>query len=359
MLSPNNIPALKNRAAARFIIATAAEDRAKLEREPIFRRLREEIAVEFLPNEESDPPVHKYVRMSRGHALLADRAFRDKAIAINVNPDSVYPDGCIAEAQRLAEAGKHVVLCAAVRFDMDGVERELAARGLLEPGWPFTLPMRDAVAIGLRNFHSETRASCWTARNFGRLIEDHHRKHFLTCCYWEVPGEDGAIIITHNWSPFVVNYGILGAHDTSALDGRALDGTYIFENFPKYTDSIEVVTDSDSLFLLGLTPRDEMIPPNDWRWWRSLPILGAWSRGYILNRTVFDPGIDRYRRAIYATPVRWHARDLNARWAATEELARRTIEEYVKKEVDLDDTDPSLRDTLRRRWLRAIRPMMF
>lgn len=345
LLAPGNIPALRDKSSARLLIATTEDDWRKLNDESIFQAIAKEIVVEFLFNPPGDPPVHKYVRMSRGHAMLAERCFRDKAIAININPDSIYPDGCIAEAQRLATGGAHVILCVAVRFEMDGVERELSARGLLQPGRPLCLPMRDAVKIGLHNLHAETKASNWTADNFGALNwELHERKYFLTCCYWEIPGEDGIIIITHNWAPFLVDYGVLGAHDTSALDGRNLDGTYIFENFPKFTNSIKVVTDSDSLFLLGLTPAAEVVPANRKFPWRTTSRLGEWARGYVLSHTVFDPGIDQYRRSIYQRPVRWHSKDINVQWQPIEVLASRIIKKYAARDARLPlHDDPPLR----------------
>lgn len=356
LLASHNVPALRGK-RAKFLIATTTEDWHQLEKEAVFRTLRENIDVEFLPNEEANPPLHKYVRMSRGHALLAERCFRDKAIAININPDSIYPDGSITEAVRLCENGKDVVLCAAVRFDMEGVEQELAERGFLAKVPHLTLPVRDAVTIGLHNLHSETQASSWTARNFGRLNAAHAREHFLTCCYWEVPSEDGVIIITHNWSPFLVNYGVLGSHNTSALDGRALDGTYIFENFPQYTDSIHIIRDSDTLFLLGLTPREEMRPPDDRRWWKELTPLREWTRGYILNRTVFDPGIDDHRRRMYRVQVRWHARDFNQYWNPVERVAQRTIDKYVTH--DLDKQGVRLGEIGRFLALKLLRPLIF
>ncbi len=357
LLAPGNIPALGGRSNARFLIATTAYDWEKLQHEPIFQTLRDRIEVEFLPNEESVPPIHKYVRMSRGHAMLADRCFRDKAIAININPDSVYPDGCIAEAQRLSERGKHVILCVAVRFEMEGVEKELAARGMLQRGQPFSLSMREATVIGLRNLHPETRASGWIEVNFGRLSSEHHRLHFLTCCYWEVPGEDGCIIITHNWSPFLVNYAILGHHDTTALDGRALDGNYIFENFPRYTNSIEVIQDSDSIFLLGLTPHDEMMPAVDRRWWRSAPVIGECTRGYILNQTIFDPGVDEYRRRTYRMPVRFHGRDFGPAWNPVERKVEGLLHEYAA--VDLLGPGEKTLSRWHRLWFRVLRPLMW
>ena len=354
LLSERNIPFLKDR-KTKFLIATTAEDWKYLEGKPIFRTLRKHINVEFVPNEDTAPPLHKYIRMSRGHAMLAERCFQDKAVAININPDSLYPDGSIAEAIRLQKAGKDVILCAAVRFDMEGVEHELSSRGLIESAKPLNLTMRAATAIGLRNFHPETRASNWTAENFGRLHRSHQRKHFLTCCYWEAPAKDGVVIITHNWSPFMVNYGALGTHDTNALDGRALDGNYIFENFSSDTHSIHVVDDSDSLFLLGLTPHDEMRPPQDRKWWKNCSLTSEWTRGYILNRTVFDSAVDEPRRRIYRMPVRWHGHDINDSWKPVEAEVKRLIDEYVTHDLDL--TRPSPR--YRRLTLLLLRPLMF
>jgi hypothetical protein len=354
LLAPGNISALTRKSAARFLIATTAEDRVKLKKEPIFAALAKEITVEFLANEAPQPPVHKYIRMSRGHAMLADRCFHDKAIAININPDSIYPDGSVAEAQRLAVAGADVVLCAAVRFEMEGVEAELAARGLLRRGSILRLPVREAVEIGLRNLHAETRASNWMAANFGALAIEHEDKFFLTCCYWEVPGYDGMLIITHNWAPFLVNYAALGTHDKNALDGRNLDGPYIFENFPKYTDAIHVVTDSDSLFLLGLTPRDEMRPEPRLFPWRGPGVLGEWARGYVLSRTVFDPRIDSYRRKIYRTPIRWHSHDYNEHWRPVEGEVDRLIREYVYADARILPQHPTRNEIWRWFWYRWV-----
>ncbi len=359
LLAPGNIPSLAHRERCKFLICSPAADWQALQHKPSFQRLREHIEVVFVQNEEAHAGEHKYVRMSRGHALLTQKCFEDGAIAININPDSIYPDGSIAEAQRLAKAGAYVVLCTAIRFEMEGVEAELVARGLLRPGQSLALPKREAVEIGLRHLHSESRAANWAARNFGRLNPAHGRRHFLTCCFWEVPGEDGVIIITHNWAPFMINYTRLKQHDVSTLDGRALDGNYIFENFSDdgIGTQIHVVEDSDSLFMLGLTPRDEMAPPNDYRWWRSWPVIGRWSRGYILNRTVFDPGIDRLRRKIYLLPVRWHSRDLTPGRKPVESQVNRLLERYVSADLERDPTGaPS--SLMERGWRRIARSLV-
>src|SRR6185312_10058555 len=196
----------------------------------------------------------------------------------------------------------------------------------------------------------------WTAANFGRLHPWHARGRFLTCCHWEVPGEDGLILVTHNWTPFVMDFTKLRHHSVAALDGRAIDGDYLYENFSDegIGSRIHVIEDSDSLFLLGLTPVDEMVPRQDSAWWLSWPPLSEWSRGYILNRTVFDPGIDRLRRKIYHIPVRWHAGDITPRWQASDQEVKRLLSKYAT--VDFDRDAPALGVSFRERfWRRLLR----
>jgi hypothetical protein len=333
LLAPNNIPGMRARKSSRFLFCAPRRDWAYLQSQPIFQQLERYIAVELIENDEAHPSEHKYIRMSRGHALLTERCFQDQAFAININPDSIYPDGSVSEAQRLAASGKNVVLCTAIRFDLEGVEQELCALGRMQSSRPIVVSKREAVSIGLRNLHPESQASEWEASNFGRLHRDHGRRHFLTCCLWKTRNSDAAVIITHNWSPFLIDFAALEKHDASALDGRALDGNYVSDNFSSdgIGDRIHVVDDSDSLFLLGLTPRGEMVPPADHFWWKSAPVVGSWTRGYILNQTVFDPGIDELRRRIYTVPVEWHARDRSPQLEQLKRFAVGVITQYVTR----------------------------
>jgi hypothetical protein len=324
LLAPNNIPGMRAKNSSRFLFCAPRRDWEYLQLHPIFQQVERYIAAELIENDEAHPGEHKYKRMSRGHALLTERCFQDQAFAININPDSIYPDGSISEVQRLAASGRKVVLCTAIRFGLEGVERELRALGRMHASQPIVVSKREAVSIGLHNLHPESQASDWKASNFGRLHPDHGRRHFLTCCLWKTRKSDSAVIITHNWSPFLIDFSALEKHDISALDGRALDGNYVFDNFSSdgIGERIHVVDDSDSLFLLGLTPCAEMTPPVDHFWWKSAPIVGAWTKGYILNQTVFDPGIDELRRRIYTAPVEWHAHDPSRE---LERLKRRAV----------------------------------
>jgi hypothetical protein len=359
LLAPGNIPALRYPRDAKFLIVTTKADWEALRAEPIYAHLREQIDVEFIWGCEESPFHHKYLRMARGHRILAEACFEDRAIGINLAADSVFADGCVAEAQRLAlDEGHDVVLCPAIRFDMEGVEGELERAGLLVENQAFSLKMRDAVALGLRHLHPESLASDWQAPNFARLHREHQRRYLLTCCFWRVPGEDGLCIVTHNWAPFVVNYAALGAHDSSTLDGRAIDGEYIFRNFPQYTRAIHVVTDSDSLFLLGLTPRAEMVPRQGAVWFARLGPLGAAIRGLVLRGTALDPAVDEYRRALYATYARWHVHDLNRNWDPVEAKIRQIVDKFVVADRLGAQSGPLERMWLRGLWRGVVRPFM-
>ena len=360
LLAPGNLPSLRHRTDARFIIATTKEDFRALCDEALFAQLREHIEVEVVWGSQQGSPTHKYRRMAHGLRMLADACFEDKAFAISIPPDSLFPDGCVAEAQRLALDEHHdVVLCPAIRFDMDGIDDELTRAGLLAQAKIISIPMRQAVALGLRHLHPESLASNWEAPNFARLHSDHQRRRFLTCCFWRVPGEEGLCIVTHNWSPFVVNYAALGEHDSSMLDGQAIDGEYIFRNFPQYTGAIHVVRDSDSLFLLGLTPRAEMAPAMDRAWFTRIGRLGNAIKGLILSGTVLDKGVDEYRRRLYTLYARWHARDLNGNWQAVERDIRSIIKTYVVPNAALLGGERKLTSiAMRGLWHGLVRPFV-
>jgi hypothetical protein len=360
LLAPGNLPSLRHKGDARFIVVTTKEDLHALQKERVFAQLREHIEVEVLWGDDEGAAVHKYRRMAQGLRMLADACFEDKAFAVSIPPDSLFPDGCVAEAQRLALDERHdVVLCPAIRFDMDGIEAELSRAGALAPGRTLAISMREAVALGLRHLHPESLAADWNAPNFARLHRDHERRYFLTCCYWRVPGEDGLCIVTHNWSPFVVNYAALGSHDSSMLDGQAIDGEYIFRNFPAYTDAIHVVRDSDRLFLLGLTPRAEMAPSNERAWFTRLGGLGEAIKGLVLSGTVLDKGVDEYRRMLYTQYARWHAHDLNDSWMPVERDVRRIIDTYVVPSAGELGARQGLRSIgLRSLWHGLVRPLI-
>jgi hypothetical protein len=334
LLSPNNIPSLKKLGDCRFLICTTKKDWNALQRELLFQHLTQLIEPQFIWLPAASANQFKYHRMSLGHNLLTTACFNAGAAAIYISSDAVIPDGCIAEAERFIEEGKRVVLCTAIRFEMEGVENELVARGIRKPNKPLTITRREAVQIGLRNVHSESRAGNWEAPFFGELNAAHRQNQFPTCCYWSVPKEEGIVIFTHNWAPFVINFSGLSEHDTTSFERWAIDGDYIYRNFKTAKrDDIYVVEDSDKIIILGLTPRSEMVTPTPNYFWQRWPTVGFWSKGFILNRALFGPHIDALRQRIYCIPVRWHSRDLSVAWAAAEARAQSILDEFKRRDL--------------------------
>ena len=327
LLAPNNIPAIDNLDACKFLISTTKEDWNALQKEPLFKKLKKIISVHHLSNEAPEEAEHKYARMSRGHKSLLEKCFKDRACAIYLACATLFPDGSVQAAQELVRQGKKVVLCTAIRFNLDGIDQELRERGLFVDGQPLILSRREASYIGLRNFHPESEAGRFEAGNFGALHQSHGRRDFATCCWFDVKDEDGIIIYTHNWAPFSINFSAIEKHDTTVLDVWAVDGDYIHKNFPsaQIGDDIYVVTDSDEIILLGMTPGDEMVPPSEPESIKTLPIIGYWVRGCIINHVYYDKWVDPLRRSIYPTPVIWHANDINQRYILERRRSKKII----------------------------------
>ncbi len=339
LLAPGNAPALDDLPRARFLIATTREDWDALFENPNFRQLAALVKPELLEFPPESAALHKYFRMSLGHKMLTQACFHARAVGINLNPDTLVPDGCLAEAQRIVKGGCKVVMCTAVRFDLDAIEAELRVRGRLADDRPAVVSRREAVEIGLRNFHSETRAGNWDAAHFGELGAMHGKNHYPICCYWQVPQARGVYILTHNWAPFAINYARFERHNTETFAQWTLDGDYIFANLGEAAEigrDVHVVTDSDSIFLLGMTPADDERCPAPFYWWKSLPVLGRWAKGFLLNRVVYDyRGVDPLRRRIYPLGARWHQGDLDEAWAPVLRRAGAIVRDYLERDLDV------------------------
>jgi len=334
LLAPGNAPAITDKENARLVICTSREDWDKINEDSRFQLLSRLISPHFV--DIGDRYWHwKYHKMAHGHRLAIRFAYEARAAGIHLNPDTLFPDGCIRAAERYLRAGYDLVLCHAVRFDMEGVVAEVEKAGYLASDGSIIVPMREAAGIGVRNLHSETLAGNFDARNFGELHPQHTQTHFPICVYFEVPDEDGIVMYGHNWAPFVMNYDALEEHDDSSFEHWTIDGSYVFDNFDRrgLWKNITVVTDSDDLFLLGMTPRDEMALQFDWRWWKGRSWFGEWNKGYLINRVFYVRWLEEFRRDLYPVYGLWHGRELNAKWDPVLERSTSTVAKYIEKDL--------------------------
>lgn len=307
LLSPGNIPALNPERKSKFLIVTTKHDWVALQSNEIFNQLKRYVEPVWLEMPFPGPGESKMLVMSEGHRLVSIRAFDDGAYGVFTTPDLVLSDGSVAAMERLAEAGKKVVLSVAIRFAQETLLDEMEREGYLKSGQPLVLPSRDLMRMALQHLHTETLRYEFDAPCFADQP---------ISVYWWVPGGDGVVIHSFSWAPLLVDYAVLHAHDTSTFKEWTLDGDYIFRNFPDPQD-VYVVTDSDEILLVSFTkeadlhfelnPRATIMPG----WVLKLAKLGRIQA--LRGSRVMDP----LKRQIFSLPVFLHSGEISPAWTVT------------------------------------------
>ena len=305
LLSPNNIPVLNPARKSKFLIVTTRKDWEALQLEPLFLQMQRYVEPVWFEMAFPHERESKMLVMSQGHKQVTMRAFADRAYGIFVTPDLVLSDGSVAAMERLAEAGKKVVLSVAIRFAQETLLAEMEREGYLKPGQPLVLPARDLMRMALQHLHTETLRYEFDAPYFADQP---------ISVYWQVPGGGGIIIYSFSWAPLLVDYSTLGDHDASTFDEWTMDGDYIYRNFPDPND-VYVSRDSDELVLVSFTKEADLhfdlaVDPRR-RWWNRFAAPAKSQR----IRDLKDSSImDSLKGAIFSEPVYLHSADITPAW---------------------------------------------
>ncbi len=318
LLSPGNIPALNPERKSKFLIVTTRSDWDALQSNGIFNQLKRYVEPVWFEMPFPGPDELKMLVMSQGHRLAVTKAFEDRAYGVFVTPDLVLSDGSVAAMERLAEAGKKVVLSVAIRFGQEILLEEMQREGYLTPGMPLVLPPRDLMRMALRNLHTETLRYEFDAPYFADQP---------ISVYWRVPDGDGLIIHSFSWAPLVVDYEALHHHDTSTFDEWTMDGDYIYRNFPDPQD-VYVVTDSDEIVLVSFTKEADLhfdLHYDLRRVYRKRfeAICKVGRIRSLWKSSIMDP----LKRSIFPQPVYLHSNDISGAW----ETRRKETDQVVSK----------------------------
>jgi len=313
LLSPRNIPALGNGSANRFIVCTTIEDWDALRQTAEYQLLSGVIEPLFIEIPPPEPEANKYLVMSAGHRLAAERAFRDGAYGVFLTPDLVLSDGSVMELRRRAEDGAKVVLVAAIRFTSEGCLPALEELRDPNAEAPLTLPARTLMAIALRNLHPETLRYDWDANSFAALPFS---------VFWRVAGGHDILLHSFSWAPLLIDYTALASHDVTTFENWTLDGDYVYRNFPDQ-NQVHVITDSDEIALVSFTGMDDMPGPAsdhhaDGNRYIKWPVIGRLHRIWRLHFIYHGGGMDELKQRIFRIGVRLHADDPSPAWQATE-----------------------------------------
>ena len=305
LLSPNNIPALNPARKSKFLIVTTRADWDALQSEDLFQQMKRYVEPVWFEMPFPRGSELKMLVMSKGHKQVTMRAFADRAYGIFVTPDMVLSDGSVAAMERLAEAGKKVVLSVAIRFAQETLLEEMERGGYLKYGQPLVLPARDLMRMALQHLHTETLRYEFDAPYFSDMP---------ISVYWWVPDGQGMIIYSFSWAPLLVDYAALGSHDASTFDEWTLDGDYIHRNFPDPND-VYVSRDSDELVLVSFTKETELhfdltVDTRRW-WWNRFAVPAKAQRiRELKDSSIMDP----LKGSIFPQPVYLHSADLTPAW---------------------------------------------
>lgn len=329
LMSPNNVPAIRNKRDARFLIATTQDDWDAMQTEPIFIAAREHIGIELVRH---DVPGYvgndtKMMVMSQGHKLLAQRMFEARAHGVIAYPDVIFADGAVKRIEQLAMSGYKVVLCIAVRFANEGLIDELKSGGFVERGKPLIIAAAELARLTLRHLHSEV-----VRLEFEAEFDDQAACSF----FWVVaPGRDVLFQCT-NWAPILIDYGSLHSHDDSTFDKWTLDGDYVARNFTNTSD-IYVVRDTSELFLSGFTAEAKV----SYRTIRILPyrfaplrrfLKAARAHEYMGAYNVLDP----VKREGFRVPIRMRGGTASeAEWRDAEARGAKLVHDVIEPNLAL------------------------
>lgn len=327
LMSPNNIPAIAAMEGNKFLFCTTSEDWNAITQTSIFLNLQRYIEPYFIEIPAAPDGKSGCEHMGVGHKLAAQMAFQDKACGVFLTPDLMVSDGTVLTLQQCARAGYKVVLTAALRFGEEPLFENLHALGIVskapqhsDAGLPLVISGRQMVRAGIKSFHSQTMRYEWASPYFSS---------FPCACWWRVPGdEEGIVLHSLSWAPFLCDYSAVAVHDTSVFDEWTLDGDYVYENF-KDTEDIYIVRDSDEMMLISWAPladRPQSTVPNPIK---RLSVIGNWLKGGILRAVLLSGVFDVLKQRIFFLPVRWHTKDVTSVWDETELNAQNVLRQYL------------------------------
>lgn len=313
-LAPGNLPSLSTRSRSKFLIATTRDDWDHMTASPIFRELERYVDPVFLEIPPCPPNLSGCEHMGVGHQAACKIAHDEKAYGVVFTPDSMISDGTIANLQKHALNGIELVWVSALRFAEESFLGHLKAFGIIPKEScatsckPIVISGRDMVLAGINGLHTETLTYEWDACYFPYLP---------SAAWWRVPGENGMVVHSLSWAPFLMDFAAVKSHDTSCLETWTIDGDYVFKNLGK-NPKIHVVQDSDEMFYSSWAPYDDRPARMAPRYTHRFGWINALQKAMEFNSSFYSPVFDPLKRRMFLLPVRWHANPINVRWRAVE-----------------------------------------
>jgi hypothetical protein len=323
LLSPRNIPSLRDVRPVRFLFATTSRDWDLISNTAIFRELEkyaEPVFLELPPK--GDRPY--WLQSIVGHKMCCEMIVRDGAYRIFTSPDALYSDGFLARLHEVALDGAQAVLAVVsplTRSDL--FFKALADMGLLpatsarDSGIPITILARQTVGLAMRAMHGLSRVNEWDASYFWG---------YAATPWWRIPGSEDAVISGNLWDLLLVDYSATN-YDGSILDVRGFDGDFIMHTVSKL-ETIYFVRDSDELHIVS---------------WASLPEppshrhrFSNFFKGVAFRISAYRPVFNAFQRETLFMPTLVHSCPLGEETDTTEQKALQTMAMWLDTPVEIE-----------------------
>lgn len=311
LLAPNNIPVLKDRQGSKIVIATTVDDWNALQERPLVKQLANYVDLFPIFIGEPAPGASLQLHAARGHRLACRKAYEDQAFAGWLTPDLIISNGMIQKAVDLIDRGKKLVLCPALRFEMERPIEELSAKGYLQANKPINVSAECLSTIAVSALHPELLRYEFGSNDFD---------DYPIWTFWRVPERNGLILYTVSWSILFGDFAAIPNYRDECFDYSTNDGYFSDLNFGhlRNTDHVAYLDDSYDGVFLSLTPKNEFVfksaaarKDNKWYGWLGLGDIKRYADIYRFHRC---SDIDQLRRSFHNVPIIIHGDPIDARY---------------------------------------------
>jgi tetratricopeptide (TPR) repeat protein len=301
LLASGNLAGINARDRSRFQLFTRSDDLQKIEAAPVFRRLRELMAVDIELIDDWFDGAAPHAVMSRAHREALRRAQQRGADSVFVPPECVWADGSMVNLERIAACGARMVHMTGLRLVLEDVVPALIDGWRSIDGVVIAIPPRDLVRLGLPHLHPITKD------NFFR---EHGTQMMPANLLWTV-GNEGILARCFHLHPLLVEPNERNATFVKTIDDdlslvTADDGSGNY-----------LVADSDEIFAYELSSSSHRVTAGYTK--ASVGEVAAWA----------EVGTNQRHREFVETPIRLHVGEMTTIWASIEAEADAVVREAL------------------------------
>ena len=302
-LSPGNLPAMRNNAISKSVIVTTKEDRARIVKNSVFKKLEKTMDIVFLPLLVTTQA--KYDQMSTGHRQAIEYV-NGEGYCLFLTPDAIIADGGIPRLYEHACAGLRIVAACGPNVNERSFLDDLSLDPNVDTGKILTLSSRELVKLIRRHLHpilSQQRVSSsdYPVQPGG--------------CLWDGPADDGFLIRVLNMHPVLFD-AKLATPDVD-LFNATLDW-WIIPRALRDLNSYYVITDSDEFCACTLVPES-----------RTPPLSGRKFEPTVLATYLVEANCPYLNRNNLLYGVKFHTADLTEAWERLEKESYEAILEVI------------------------------